>query len=60
VQDKPVVHFRPSESAWLEAIVRYLVDPRRAGRVKTSLVRELIARLNTEPGRALLPKGNSR
>lgn len=60
VQDKPVVLFRPSESTWLEAIVRYLVDPRRAGRVKTNLLRELLERLNAEPERALLPKGNSR
>src|SRR6478672_11283178 len=38
VQEKPVVLFRSSENTWLEAILRYLVDPKRAGRVKTSLL----------------------
>ncbi len=43
VQEKPVVLFRVSESTWLEAIVRYLVDPKRAGRVKADFQRELLA-----------------
>ncbi|MEO8429959.1 MAG: mechanosensitive ion channel family protein [Acidobacteriota bacterium] len=60
VQDKPVVLFRPSENTWLEAIVRYLVDPRRAGRVKTRLLKELLTRLNVEPERAKLPRGDAR
>ncbi len=60
VQDKPVVLFRASENTWLEAVVRYLVDPRRAGRVKTNLLRELLERLNADPERAMLPSGNTR
>jgi small-conductance mechanosensitive channel len=60
VQEKPVVLFRTSENTWLEAIVRYLVDPKRAGRVKTALIRELLAKLKAAPDRALIPKGNSR
>ena len=29
VQEKPVVLFRVSDNTWLEAIVRYLVDPKQ-------------------------------
>ena len=60
VQEKPVVLFRSNENTWLEAIVRYVVDPKRAGRVKTALLRELLAKLRAAPDRVLIPKGNSR
>ena len=60
VQERPVVVFRVSEYSWLEAIVRYLVDPKIAGRTKTDLIRKLLARLNAEPDRVGFPKGNLR
>src|SRR5207244_2522728 len=40
VHERPRVIFRVSENTWLEAIVRYLVPPREAGRVKTSLIKK--------------------
>lgn len=60
VQERPVVMFRVSESVWLEAIVRYLVNPKEAGRVKSRMIQELLTRLNAEPERVLFPKGNTR
>ncbi len=49
-----------SENTWLEAIVRYLVVPREAGRVKTRLIKKLLARLNAEPNRVMFPKADMR
>jgi len=60
VQERPVVLFRVSENAWLEAIVRYLVHPKEAGRVKTRLIKELLLRLNAEPDRVLFPRDSAR
>jgi len=60
VQERPVVLFRASENTWLEAIVRYLVHPKEAGRVKSRLIMELLEKLNAEPDRVLFPKGNVR
>jgi small-conductance mechanosensitive channel len=60
VQERPVVVFRVSENTWLEAIVRYLVDPKKAGRTKTDLIVKLLDRLNKEPERVGFPKGNLR
>jgi small-conductance mechanosensitive channel len=60
VQEKPTVLFRPSENTWLEAIIRYLVDPKRAGRTKTRLVVALLEALNAEPEKVLFPKGPNR
>lgn len=55
VQERPVVVFRVSENTWLEAILRYLVHPKEAGRVKARLMKELLERLKAEPGRVFFP-----
>lgn len=60
VQERPVVMFRVAENSWLEVIVRYLVHPKEAGRVKTRLIKNLLIRLNAEPDRVMFPKGNMR
>jgi len=60
VQERPVVLFRVSDNTWLEAMVRYLVHPKEAGRVKTRLIKKLLDRLNAEPDRVLFPKDNAR
>ena len=60
VHERPRVIFRVSENTWLEAIVRYLVSPREAGRVKTRLIKKLLAALNTAPDRVMFPAGANR
>jgi len=60
VKEHPVVHFRVAENTWLEGIVRYLVHPKEAGRVKTRLIMKMLARMNADPDKALFPKRNSR
>ncbi len=60
VRERPRVFFRVSENTWLEAIVRYLVAPREAGRVKTRLIRKLLAALNTAPEKVMFPAGANR
>jgi hypothetical protein len=54
------VIFRVGENTWLEAIVRYLVAPREAGRVKTRLIKKLLAALNAAPDRVMFPAGANR
>lgn len=60
VQERPVVMFRVAENSWLEAIVRYLVHPKEAGRVKSRLIVQLLNELNAEPDRVMFPKENAR
>jgi len=60
VQEKPVVVFRINDNTWLEGIVRYLVHPKEAGRVKTRLLQKILAALNAMPDKALFPKSNNR
>jgi len=60
VREHPAVLFRPNPNTWLDVIVRYLVHPKEAGRVKTRLVKKLLAELNKAPERVGFPKGDAR
>ncbi|HXG94207.1 MAG TPA: mechanosensitive ion channel family protein [Blastocatellia bacterium] len=60
VKEHPSVIFRVSDNTWIEAIVRYLVIPKEQGRVKTRLIKKMLARLNAEPDRVGFPKDNMR
>jgi small-conductance mechanosensitive channel len=59
VRERPGVVFRVGDT-WIEAICRYLVEPRNAGPVKTRLVKKMLERLNAEPERVMFPKGDLR
>jgi len=60
VRERPRVIFRVNDNTSLEAIVRYLVSPREAGRVKSRLVKKLVAALNAAPDRVMFPAGANR
>src|SRR5438094_4651777 len=60
VRERPRVIVRVSENTWLEAIVRYVVSPREAGRVKTRLIKKLLVALNAAPERVMFPVGANR
>jgi small-conductance mechanosensitive channel len=60
VREHPAVQFRVSDNTWLEAIVRYLVEPKQAGRVKTRLIKKMLERLSAEPDKVMFPKSNAR
>ena len=60
VNERPVVVFRVGENTWIEAIVRYLVEPRRAGAVKTRLIKKMLKRLNEHPEKVMFPQGDQR
>jgi small-conductance mechanosensitive channel len=60
VREHPSVVFRVNQNTWIDATVRYLVEPREAGRVKTRLIQKMLERLNAEPDRVGFPKDNMR
>ena len=60
VREYPTVVFRVGDNTWIEAICRYLVEPRRAGAVKTRLIKKMLERLNAEPDKVMFPKGDLR
>jgi len=60
VREHPAVLFRVNSNTWIDAIVRYLVHPKEAGRVKTRLIQKLLAELKATPDRVMFPKGDAR
>src|SRR5436853_2560059 len=60
VHEHPRVIFRVADNTWLEAIVRYLVAPREAGRVKSRLIKKLLAALNAAPDKVMFAAGANR
>lgn len=60
VREHPSVVFRVNQNTWIDATVRYLVEPLEAGLVKTRLIQQMLERLNAEPDRVRFPKGNQR
>jgi hypothetical protein len=60
VREHPRVIFRVDEVTWVDAIVRYLVSPREAGRIKSRLIPKLLAALNAAPEKVMFPKGDAR
>jgi len=60
VRERPAVLFRVNSNTWLDAIVRYLVHPKEAGRVKSRMIKRLLVELNKSPDRVLFPKGSAR
>ena len=60
VREHPRVIFRVDEVTWVDAIVRYLVSPREAGRIKSRLIPKLLAALNAQPNKVMFPKGDAR
>jgi small-conductance mechanosensitive channel len=60
VADEPVTIVRANANTWIEVLVRYLVDPKRASAVKTEILTSALARLNAAPDRVRFPKGDAR
>src|SRR5207237_51231 len=60
VHERPRVIFRVNENTWLDAIVRYVIPPREAGRIKTRLIKKLLDALNAAPDKVMFPDGATR
>jgi small-conductance mechanosensitive channel len=60
VREYPAVLFRVSNNSWLEAIVRYVVEPKQAGRVKSKLINKMLETLNKAPDKVMFPRGAAR
>jgi small-conductance mechanosensitive channel len=60
VHEKPIVLFRVNPNTWIDATVRYLVEPKHSGEIKSRLIPKLLAALNAAPEKVLFPKSNLR
>lgn len=55
VNERPSIIFRPGDNTWLEVLVRFLVEPKEAGRTKRILLVKLLEALKKEPSKVIFP-----
>jgi small-conductance mechanosensitive channel len=60
VVEKPVVYFRVHNNMWMEATVRYLVEPKESGDLKNRLVEKIVNELTKHPEKVIIPMGAER
>jgi small-conductance mechanosensitive channel len=60
IKEYPFVNFRINDNTWVEALVIYLVEPRKAGAMRTQLIKKILEALLKEPEKVMFPKGDSR
>jgi len=60
VNEKPVVLFRSHENTWIEAIVRYIVEPKQAGPVKVRILKKSLLLLNARTDASVFPRSDAR
>ncbi len=60
IKEYPFVNFRINANTWIEVLLIYLVDPKKASAVRTSLIKKVVAALNKQPDKVMFPKGDNR
>jgi hypothetical protein len=60
VKEYPFVNFRINTNTWVEALLIYLVDPRKASTTRTNLIKKVLEALEKEPDKVMFPKGDAR
>ena len=60
INEYPFINFRVNSNTWVEVLLIYLVDPKKAATVRTNLIKKTIAALAKTPEKVMFPKGDSR
>jgi small-conductance mechanosensitive channel len=60
IKEYPFVNFRINANTWIEVLLVYLVDPKKASAVRTVLIKNILNALLKEPDKVMFPKGDNR
>jgi small-conductance mechanosensitive channel len=60
IKDFPFVQFRINTNTWAEALLIYLVEPKKSAFVRTLLIKKILIALSKYPEKVMMPKGDSR
>ncbi len=60
VKEYPYISFRINTNTWVEVMVTYLVEPKKAASTRTRLIKTILAELMKQPDKVLFPKSNAR
>ena len=54
------MNFRINANTWVEALLVYLVDPKKSAALRTNLIKKILAALLQQPDKVMFPKGDNR
>jgi small-conductance mechanosensitive channel len=60
IKEYPFVCFRVSNNTWVEAMVTYLVHPKKSATIRSNIIKKAITALLAQPDKVLFPKSNNR
>lgn len=60
IKEYPFVTLRTNPNTWIEVIVTYLVEPKKAAATRSRLIKNIVTELMKEPAKVLFPKSNAR
>jgi hypothetical protein len=60
IKEYPFVAFRISNNTWVEAMVTYLVEPKKSTDIRSRIIKRVLKELLKEPNKVLFPKRNAR
>lgn len=60
IKEYPFVNFRINANTWVEVLLVYLVDPKKASAVRTGLIKKVLSALLKQPDKVMFPKGDNR
>jgi small-conductance mechanosensitive channel len=60
VKEYPFITYRINTNTWVEIMVTYLVEPKKAAATRSILIKKILAELNLQKEKVLFPNSNSR
>ncbi|MBC8046968.1 MAG: mechanosensitive ion channel [Fimbriimonadaceae bacterium] len=60
IKEYPYVAFRINTNTWVEVILTYLIEPKQAAAIRTTLIKNIIVELLKQPDKVMFPKSNAR
>jgi small-conductance mechanosensitive channel len=60
IDAKPIVSLRVHDNMWVETTVRYLVEPKEAGKLKNNMVEKILSEFKSNEDKVIMPQGSER
>jgi small-conductance mechanosensitive channel len=60
IKEYPFVSLRINTNTWVEVLLTYLVEPKKASAIRSELIRKILVELLKSPDKVMFPKSNAR
>jgi small-conductance mechanosensitive channel len=60
IKEYPFVSFRINANTWVEVVLTYLVEPKKATAIRSRLIKAILSGLSKDADKVMFPKSSSR